>query len=87
MDKSKTYGYTIISSEHPKVAKTLWAEVKRWILTAPKEWFPEDNWIDFVSDDRGKSWNMKMYVLRLFKSYALKAYLHRLITHQLLQQF
>lgn len=56
-DNNKSYGFTITLPEYHETIPTLWKETKAFIEANP-QYLPENNMLDFVSDDGGNSYNM-----------------------------
>lgn len=56
-DNKKSYGWTISLPEYIETIPTLWETTKKFIEENPK-YLPENNMLDFVSDDGGKTYNL-----------------------------
>ncbi|KAF9068826.1 glycosyltransferase family 15 protein [Rhodocollybia butyracea] len=52
-----TYGFTIALYETPETVTTLWDSVKEFMVKYP-QYIANDNAMDFLSDDGGKTYNM-----------------------------
>ncbi|KAI0030491.1 glycosyl transferase [Vararia minispora EC-137] len=57
MDHKKSYGFTITLYEFRATIETLWSTVREFIQKHP-EHIAEDNALDFLSDDGGKTYNL-----------------------------
>ncbi|EJD06044.1 glycosyltransferase family 15 protein [Fomitiporia mediterranea MF3/22] len=55
-DEKKVYGFTVSLYEYPKTIPTLWDEVKNFLNENPGL-MPEDNAMNFISDDGGETFN------------------------------
>lgn len=56
-DNDKVYGFTISIHEFEKTIPTLWQHTKDFI-EKNKQYVAEDNFLDFISDDGGKTYNL-----------------------------
>ncbi|GMM37297.1 alpha-1,2-mannosyltransferase [Saccharomycopsis crataegensis] len=56
-DNKKSYGWTISLPEYIETIPTLWKTTKEFIKANP-QYLPENNMLDFVSDDGGESYNL-----------------------------
>ncbi|CAJ0909759.1 777_t:CDS:2 [Entrophospora sp. SA101] len=56
-DNDIKYGFTISLYEYPRTIESLWGTVKEFIEMYP-EYIEEDNWMDFVSNDEGATYNL-----------------------------
>ncbi|SCV03350.1 LAMI_0H07448g1_1 [Lachancea mirantina] len=56
-DNNKVYGFTISIHEYEATIKTLWKTTKDFIKLHP-EYVHDNNMMDFVSDDKGKTYNL-----------------------------
>lgn len=56
-DNNKVYGFTISIHEYESTIKTLWKTTKEFMEQHP-EHIHENNMMDFISDDGGKSYNL-----------------------------
>ncbi|CAJ0912017.1 20997_t:CDS:2 [Entrophospora sp. SA101] len=57
-DNDIKYGFTISLYEYPRTIESLWGTVKEFIEMYP-EYIEEDNWMDFVSNDEGATYNFR----------------------------
>ncbi|KAJ9127538.1 Glycolipid 2-alpha-mannosyltransferase 1 [Naganishia onofrii] len=55
-DEKKVYGFTISLFEYIETIPTLWEATKDFIKANP-QYIPEDNAMDFISDDGGETYN------------------------------
>ncbi|ODQ66339.1 glycosyl transferase [Nadsonia fulvescens var. elongata DSM 6958] len=56
-DNKKQYGFTISLYEYLGTIESLWDTTKEFIAAHPK-YLPEDNFMDFISDDKGENYNL-----------------------------
>ncbi|CAI5758433.1 unnamed protein product [Candida verbasci] len=56
-DNNKVYGFTISIHEFDKTIPTLWEQTKKFIDLHP-EYIAENNFMDFISNDKGKTYNL-----------------------------
>lgn len=56
-DNNKAYGWTVSLPEYSETIPTLWDTTREFIKAHP-EYLPENNMLDFVSDDGGYTYNM-----------------------------
>lgn len=56
-DNNKAYGFTISIHEYRKTIESLWGHVKDFIKANP-QYVAEDNFMDFISDDKGETYNL-----------------------------
>ncbi|RCK54987.1 Glycolipid 2-alpha-mannosyltransferase 2 [Candida viswanathii] len=56
-DNNKVYGFTISIHEFRATIETLWDHTKKFIKQNP-QYLAEDNFMDFISDDKGKTYNL-----------------------------
>ncbi|ODV63610.1 glycosyltransferase family 15 protein, partial [Ascoidea rubescens DSM 1968] len=56
IDNKKKYGFTIALPEYIKTIPSLWKVTKEFIKLHP-EYLPENNMLDFISDDDGETYN------------------------------
>lgn len=57
VDNNKTYGFTITIHEFVRTIETLWDTTKEFI-NSHKEYLHPNNLVDFVSNDKGESYNL-----------------------------
>ncbi|KAH3675659.1 hypothetical protein WICMUC_002576 [Wickerhamomyces mucosus] len=57
IDNDKHYGFTISIREFPKTIPSLWHHVQEFLKTFPR-FLNEFHFLDFISDDEGKSYNL-----------------------------
>ena len=55
-DQKKVYGFTVSLYEYAATIPTLWQEVKNFLKENPGM-MPEDNAMQFLSDDGGETYN------------------------------
>ncbi|KAI5953137.1 KRE2 [Candida jiufengensis] len=56
-DNNKLYGFTISIHEFEKTIPSLWEHTKKFINDNP-QYLAQDNFMDFISDDKGKTYNL-----------------------------
>lgn len=56
VDNNKKYSFTVSLPEYPATIPTLWQTVREFIKENP-QYIPEDNMMDFISDDGGLTYN------------------------------
>lgn len=56
-DHNKTYAFTISMYEYERTISSLWAVTQAFMKQHP-EYLPEDNAMEFISDDEGKTYNL-----------------------------
>ncbi|KAJ7453309.1 glycosyltransferase family 15 protein [Mycena galericulata] len=56
-ENNKTYGFTLSVYEIPATIRTLWSSVKEFMARHPEYIHEEDNALEFISNDGGRSYN------------------------------
>ncbi|SCV03212.1 LAME_0H08614g1_1 [Lachancea meyersii CBS 8951] len=56
-DNNKMYGFTVSIKEFESTIKTLWSTTKEFLDANPK-FIAKDNMMDFISNDKGKTYNL-----------------------------